>query len=207
MSKLHSIFNDGITEAHLSPTEGYPERNVDWFLENILPDFIYDDKDRRKHIGHLLDVGCAFGYFTKEYAKVFDRVTGVDFSIARINQAGTVNFGNNIQYRCVDLTKEIFAFEEYDAAVSSAVFQHIAPDEDRKAAFKAVHAALKPGARLTLYDENDVRQPGSWDGFFEAISPMWIDKHLKGLFALEGVKFICLGNAGEHIYRLDLLKV
>ena len=78
-------------EDYLDAETGYPERDVNWFTNHILPDFLsldFVNKDKT-----LLDVGCAHGYFTKVMCDSFKHTLGIDFAENRLNY--TV-IGNNV---------------------------------------------------------------------------------------------------------------
>jgi len=198
---LREHFND---ETYLDPIVGYPERSVEWFKEKILPD-VLATKERLNLGPKLLDVGCAFGYFSKVYAQYFEEVTGIDFSDVRIPKAIELNSAPNLKYLQIDLTKDSLP-EIYDTAISSAVFQHISLS-NRRNAFETVAYALNSGSYLVLYDEDYSTRPHNWDDFYEPLKQEWLKKELDGMFELEKVEFVARGNAGEYEYRYELRKV
>jgi len=62
---------------------GYPERDVNWMKENLIPKIEnLIDKNVNKN---CLDVGCAQGYFTRVLSETFDKTYGIDLSNNRIN--------------------------------------------------------------------------------------------------------------------------
>src|ERR1700691_5308734 len=87
------LFFDGI--ENLDPITGYAERNTRWFEHHILPDFL--NAKQRLGLGPtLLDIGCAYGYFTSRYADHFKHVIGIDFSNRRIADAQKHNAKENV---------------------------------------------------------------------------------------------------------------
>jgi len=64
---------------------GYPERDVNWMKENLIPKIEnLIDKNVNKN---CLDVGCAQGYFTRVLSETFEKTYGIDLSNNRINYA------------------------------------------------------------------------------------------------------------------------
>jgi 2-polyprenyl-3-methyl-5-hydroxy-6-metoxy-1,4-benzoquinol methylase len=203
---IQTHFNNN--EPEVVPGDGYPERGVAWFKKNILPDFLGAIDGYNLSQDSLLDVGCAYGYFTVEYAKEFAHVTGVDFSDVRIAVAKMVNAEPNIDYQLKNLAQDQIE-GKYDVAVSTAVYQHIDPENDRKAAFQATANALNDGGYLFLYDEDIITRNEIWNGFYEPLSEAWVRTNLEGIFELvdRTESAIVRGDHGEHIYRWVLKKI
>lgn len=153
-------------EPHkVTPTDGYNSRPVSWFKENILPDLLIT-KERLQLGPSFVDIGCAYGYFTKIMAEHFTHVTGVDYCPNRIAGAKEHNAAPNIDYLLLDLTKEPIP-GQYDWAISSAVYQHINPlNGDRRKAFINTFNAIKDGGYLVLYDENFEMRQEKWSILF-----------------------------------------
>lgn len=166
------------TEASLDPVRGYPERDLDWFRTYIFPDLrhLKEELDLGKT---LLDVGCASGYFTREYAALFPLVMGIDFSWKRIGDATSYHqAGLNVKYMRADITDpQLPVYGGFHTAISSAVFQHIPPDK-RKQAFANVRQAIIPNdGHLILYDalrgeshRSEDHADADWDGYTELLS-------------------------------------
>jgi cyclopropane fatty-acyl-phospholipid synthase-like methyltransferase len=199
-TRLRQYFDD---VEELDPVNGYDERNTSWFEERILPDFL-GAKSRLRLGPTLLDVGCAYGYFTRRFAEHFSYVLGVDFAPLRIAGARE----RNAEYLELDLTTgwQGNLRRPFDSAVSSAVLQHISP-RNRARAFATIRDALTPGARLILYDESSDDRPEKWDGFYEALSPRWIRASLLDSWSLEECSFVAIGLNDERIYRYELARL
>lgn len=188
----------------VNPTDGYPERDVAWFERYILPDFLATAQ-RRNFGPSLLDVGCGYGYFTKRYAKHFMPVLGVDFSPKRIAAAQERNLAPGVEYRCGDLRTTPIE-RSFHAAVSSAVLQHIHP-QDRRAALATIAHAVVPGGYLICYDERFEDSPMEWDPLscYQPISRDELITLGKGLWTVRDCDFVtrsALGNC--PIFRFEL---
>lgn len=186
-------FNFG--EEYLRPDTGYDERSVLWFKLNILPDFI-----SLKLPSPLLDVGCAYGYFTKHYAQHVEKVFAVDFAERRIELANKYNSLPNISYLTADVT-DPFEIPKVSSAVSSAVIQHIEPSK-RKNAFQNIRSLMDVGSTFVLYDTISSKE--SWNGFFGPLTENWLRTNLTGLWDVKEVKFLTHAMQGELIYRIIL---
>jgi SAM-dependent methyltransferase len=182
----------------LSPTTGYNERPVWWFRQHILSDFT----DKIVGCQSLIDIGCGYGYFTREYANIVPVVLGVDWSQTRIEEAKIIHSVPGITYLRQDITQDILP-QKFEAGISSAVFQHIPPDK-REAAFRYAHDALEQGATLYMYDELGYHNPKNavWDGFF---APLTLNE-IPSFFILHSVEYIADGLHDERIYRIMLRK-
>jgi cyclopropane fatty-acyl-phospholipid synthase-like methyltransferase len=204
---LKNRFNaEEILQDLIQIKEGYHERPVSWFKENILSDLL-KTKERLNLGENILDVGCAYGYFTKVIAENFNKVTGIDFAISRITAAKEHNLSENIEYICLDLTQDEIP-GQYDSAISSAVYQHINPNNgDRIKAFEATFAVIPSGSYLICYDELFDTRPNNWDGFYEPLKKEWIQQNLSHVCKLVDAPFICRGLHGEYEYRFELQKV
>ena len=188
-------------EERVSPVWGYEERDVQWFEENILPD-LHEVHERLKLGPTLMDVGCGFGYFTVRYTEYFEKVYGVDFSEKRIAGAKQHNPHKQVEYRCRDLLKGVKI--PVDTVITSAVIQHINPD-DRIKAMINISSALPTGGYMIMYDENFNDRPHMWDGFYQPISPDWLESI--PLWRLEDYKYVAKGLHGEKIYRYEMQAV
>lgn len=97
-----------------------------------------------------VDVGCGAGHLTRRLARLFARVTGIDFSTGMIEQARRRSAGSgNIEFIHGDLFAHLPAFRDRcDCAVSVATLHHV----DLRAALLAMAAALKSGGKLLVID-------------------------------------------------------
>ena len=134
-------------EDYLSPLEGYPERPVSWFKDTILPNALDSYKGKK----NLLDVGCAFGYFTSLFAPYFNTVTGIDFAKNRIDFAQEAY--KSIPNLCFYQSNiEVFnPTSKYDAMFTSMVIQHI-PKDSKINAFKNLYNLSTDNCIFLLYD-------------------------------------------------------
>jgi trans-aconitate methyltransferase len=116
-----------------------------------------------------LDVGCAYGYFTKVLSESFDQTYGVDLSTNRIEYAKKYET-NSIKFVQSDLT-ESFASKfpvKFDFMFTNAVLPHI-PLRFKSDVFRNLAEVANTGCIFVMYDgllSNDNNQCGfeSWDG-------------------------------------------
>jgi len=194
-------------ENYLSPISGYPERNVEWFKQTILPDAI----DTFKNKNTLLDVGCAHGYFTALFKDNFKNIIGVDFVENRINFAKSFFKFPNISFYCADITN--FNNDvKFDAIFTSMAIQHISK-KDKIKAFANLHKIASDDCIFLMYDFDTKKEDVSED-FMGPISKIWIDKNLSDIWTCEScepfVKEAQCTNCGEQceiIHKYILRKI
>ena len=105
-----------------------------------------------EHAGRVLDYGCGTGTATKYIFESLRAasVTGVDVSTSCLAVARRHRSGPHTQYLTVDQEVPEGTF---DLVFSNGSFHHIPPD-DRPAALKYVHKALRPGGLFALWENN-----------------------------------------------------
>jgi 2-polyprenyl-3-methyl-5-hydroxy-6-metoxy-1,4-benzoquinol methylase len=153
--------------SNLDFNKGYSERDINWMKSNLIP--------RIKNLASenmsksCLDVGCAYGYFTKVLSESFDQTYGVDLSTNRIEYAKKYET-NSIKFVQSDLT-ESFASKfpvKFDFMFTNAVLPHI-PLRFKSDVFRNLAEVANTGCIFVMYDgllSNDNNQCGfeSWDG-------------------------------------------
>ena len=102
--------------------------------------------------GRVLEVGCGTGNITKFIAKQAEQVVGID-PVGRFIQRFQARFVGNEsvtahQYTLDAMPKPEAQAEQFDAAVSCNVFEHI---EDHVTALKQVADQLKPGGKAVIF--------------------------------------------------------
>jgi 2-polyprenyl-3-methyl-5-hydroxy-6-metoxy-1,4-benzoquinol methylase len=152
--------------SNLDFDKGYSERDINWMKSNLIP--------RIKNLASenmsksCLDVGCAYGYFTKVLSESFDQTYGVDLSTNRIEYAKKYET-NSIKFVQSDLT-ESFASKfpvKFDFMFTNAVLPHI-PLRFKSDVFRNLAEVANTGCIFVMYDgllSNDNNQCGfeSWD--------------------------------------------
>jgi len=141
-------------EDYLSPEEGYPERSIsNWFLPIILPN-VLDNVISNKNI---LDVGCSFGYCSREFSKHFTNVLGVDLAQNRIDYAKKYET-KKLNFLQIDLSKtpliQYTGSYQFDNVYTSAVIQHI-PLEGKPFAIRNIASVTKTGGKLLMFDHRE----------------------------------------------------
>lgn len=202
-------FNSGEV---LDPVRGYPERDIDWFEKNILPDIKTLIENKAISNGRLIDIGCAKGYFTAQYANLFTEVIGIDFAEKRIEEANAHHQIPNLFFRTLDISLPLPEFVErssFNTAITSAVIQHINP-QSRYQVFENIHRMLTPGGKLVLYEafQETQRNRGfstsahPWNGNIELLDL----KEMLGypFFGPGTIEYIANSGGDFHIYRVIL---
>ncbi len=154
-------------------TTGYPERNLEWFKKNILPDFL-----KRTSDGILLDIGCASGYFTKEFVPYFKTVIGVDNSKKRIDFASKFETVNLKFYRANLIEDDLCKILKYkiDLFFTNAVIPHINP-KDKIKVFDNLSKIANENAKLFMYDGRN-SSANINDAFITLINEEWLTKNI-----------------------------
>jgi tRNA (cmo5U34)-methyltransferase len=105
----------------------------------------------------VLDIGCGAGNYA---VKLLEKVQGVDVTLVDLSQpmldkartrvqaatSGTVTTKKG-DFRTVTLVKE-----GYDVIIATAVLHHLREDQDWEASFRKLHALLKDGGSLWIFD-------------------------------------------------------
>jgi SAM-dependent methyltransferase len=189
---------------------GYPERNVNWMKENLIPRI--KDKFTNSNEKNCLDVGCAFGYFTRVLSEEFKNTYGIDLSDTRINYAKQ-HETDNLKFIQSDLTE---SFQDkfpikFDFMFTNAVLPHI-PLEFKSDVFKNLAEVANPGCIFVMYDgmlndDNKHKHDGNEQANFENwsgreiirvvfISEKWIRENATDW---EIVQITNVGHATEEI--------
>jgi len=107
----------------------------------------------------VVDLGCGTGRLAARIAAAGARVTGVDFSLESLREAGRLAPGLLLVQ--ADLTRLPFADGAFDRAVSSQVFHHLpGVDLRRRGAAEAARVLRKEGVlALTAYHDAWFRRP------------------------------------------------
>lgn len=130
--------------------KGYPERNVDWMKENLIPRInnLVDNTANK----NCLDVGCGHGYFTRVLSENFNKSYGIDLSDNRISYAKKYET-ENLKFVQSDLT-ETFGDKfpiKFDLMFTNAVLPHI-PLEFKPSVFKNLAEIANQGCVFVMYD-------------------------------------------------------
>jgi len=139
-------------KIHGSPSfeTGYPERDVNWMKKNLIPRIeTLINKNVHKN---CLDVGCAFGYFSKVLSETFDKTYGIDLSNIRIDYAKKYE-SESLKFIQSDLTesfKDKFPIK-FDFMFTNAVLPHI-PLEFKSEVFKNLAEVANSGCIFVIYD-------------------------------------------------------
>lgn len=159
----------------LDRENGYPERNADWMKENLLPRIKNNITNLKEK--NCLDVGCAFGYFTRVLGEEFNNTYGIDLSDTRINHAKQYE-SENLKFIQSDLT-ETFQDKfpiKFDYMFTNAVIPHI-PAQFKASVFSNLAQVANSGCIFTLYDgmiNQSVKDSGHSeyiDNFFDTWDP------------------------------------
>ena len=191
-----------IAEDYIDFDNGYPERPIDWFKQNILPDFISSKTEKK----NILDVGCASGYYTRVLAEHCDYILGVDLADNRIDHAKQFE-ADNIKFMQIDLCKK--QLDEctnvlFDTVYTSAVFPHI-PLEFKSYVFENISNVCAEGAKMVMYD--GLIPDGIRNEFVGMFSVDWLQYNAHGWDYIDHTAVITPdGNPLNITYRIELVK-
>lgn len=110
----------------------------------------------------LLDLGCGAGNFSLKLSQTFGlrEVTLVDLSANMLDRAVERLRPTGAELRAVqrDVRDLELAPESQDVIVAAAVLHHLRAEVEWAAVFRALHAALRPGGSLWIWDlvEHDI---------------------------------------------------
>jgi 2-polyprenyl-3-methyl-5-hydroxy-6-metoxy-1,4-benzoquinol methylase len=174
-------------EDYLDSETGYPERNTAWFQKYLLPNVLSQVPDSQKK--NLLDVGCAYGYFTRLLAPYFHHTFGIDFTKKRIDYAQRYVL-ENLSFAQMDLLIKMWPSRATDVVFTTAVMPHI-PLEYKVFAFDNIASICKPGATMLMYDGKC--ETGVVDAFSGIMSSEWIQANVKS-WNLKSVEHVVNGT-------------
>jgi demethylmenaquinone methyltransferase/2-methoxy-6-polyprenyl-1,4-benzoquinol methylase len=123
------------------------DANAAWFAEAAE---VQADLERFEPAGHVLELACGTGLWTRQLAAHAARVTAVDASPEALDIARAKVPATNVDYVEADL----FAWEPertYDVCFFSFWLSHV-PNERMRSFWEKVAWALAPGGRVYLID-------------------------------------------------------
>ena len=160
-------------ETYLDKENGYPERDANWMKENLVPRIKNNITNANNK--NCLDVGCAFGYFTRVLSEEFNTTYGIDLSDTRINYAKQYE-SHKLKFIQSDLTetfKDKFPVK-FDYMFTNAVLPHI-PAQFKASVFSNLAEVANPGCIFTLYDGmiNQSVKDSSHDDYIDTDFDNW----------------------------------
>jgi len=90
----------------------------------------------------LLDIGCSTGIMTKEYAKHFSEVTGVDIDSQAIKYASRKYKFDNLIFKETPIEENTFNDQIFDVITCSHIYEHVPSDINL---MSEIFRLLKPG--------------------------------------------------------------
>ena len=142
--------NETKIASNLDVDKGYAERDTDWMRLNLIPrikNLMPENKSKS-----CLDVGCAYGYFTKVLSETFEQTYGIDLSTNRIEYAKKYET-DTMKFVQSDLTESFVSkFPiKFDFMFTNAVLPHI-PLEFKSYVFKNLADVANSGCIFVMYD-------------------------------------------------------
>jgi len=145
----------------------------------------------------VLDVGCGNGINTIEYAKLSQRVLGVDYSsqmIARAQKRLKHSGLDNLEFRQLPLHELDTLGSDFDVVVTQRCLINLTSFEDQTAALRAIHRRLEPGGYYLMLEcvaegldrLNELRSRFS----LAPIPPAWHNCQFQSLNLIDEVKNI-----------------
>jgi SAM-dependent methyltransferase len=109
--------------------------------------------------GSVLDAGCGTGENALFFAKMGQKVTGIDFLAEPITIAKqkAAERGLTATFLVMDALALMELPEVFDSAIDSGLF-HVFSDDDRRRYVEGLASVLKPGGRLFLLCFSDAEQ-------------------------------------------------
>lgn len=113
---------------------------------------------------HVLDVGCGAGNYT---LRLLGRLPGLDVTLLDLSAAlleraaervGAATSGSVVTLRG-DVRELELGEERFDVVVAGAVLHHLRAEEEWRAVFAKLYAALRPGGSLWISDLVDHAAP------------------------------------------------
>jgi 2-polyprenyl-3-methyl-5-hydroxy-6-metoxy-1,4-benzoquinol methylase len=151
---------------------------------------------------NILDIGCGNGFYTLEFARIADFVTGIDINNKSIEQAISLSKEENIfnvVFKCSDIDKLNFN-NKFDIITLVEVLEHL---PDMQSVLTKTNAWLKDDGILILFVPNKLfpfethglnisgRSISSSIGFpFLSWAPEWMRKRVVGekIFTVTSLK-------------------
>jgi len=122
----------------------------------------------------ILDLGCGPGLYTEKLRALGHPCTGVDFSPASINYAGTLPHGKDIEYVLEDI-RQYRPKCRFDAVLLLFGEINVFPREEALAILRTAASALRPGgvAFVETHTAEAVREagmlPSTWQSFAQGL--------------------------------------
>ena len=128
-----------------------PERQADLrAIERWLPPWFKG--------AHVLEVACGTGYWTRFLAPVAARVLAIDAAPETLAVARTrLAPATTVDFAIADAYALPVAAAHFDAAFAGCWFSHV-PSARRLEFLRGLHAVLRPGARVVLFDNRYVER-------------------------------------------------
>lgn len=101
----------------------------------------------------VLELGCGVGRWTARLARNGNRVTGIDISPTMVAETGRRLAAENLAATLATSRIHDIGFEqEFDAALSVTVVQHIMEDSEFQVSLDRIFAALRPGGTFIMLE-------------------------------------------------------
>lgn len=154
-SKAYRLYKDG---GYITNDEYISKVRFDYEtkqLEKIINENI---KNRKT----ALDIGCGEGRYTKEFAKIFDSVTGLDLSQDRVDRNNSENSNPKIKYINENFLKvEKGSLGKFDFVFASDVFTYT-PDKEIEPIFEKLLELVADDGFLIMRESTQNHGSSAW---------------------------------------------
>jgi ubiquinone/menaquinone biosynthesis C-methylase UbiE len=193
-NKAYKLYKDG---GYITNDEYISKVRFDYETKKI--DKILNKECKKT--SRALDIGCGDGRYTKEFAKKFDEVIGIDLSEKRIKQNNKTNSAKNICYINENfITMKKNSLGKFDFVFVGDIFMYT-PKRDIKKVFESLLKLLNKDGILIVRESTQIYNEGEWKSKSYVAYYRNRDFYTKGIFKKSFKKYY--RNYGYNLYHTN----